>query len=191
VGTPQIPQNQQDALPLATIATALGGDVQIIGTALTRYFSHLALGSPTFVAVSTGGMLRTPTLDLRGCNRFAFVVKRSFFGGGDLANNLTFGIVYGFSDGTFPTNANLFAHIAADTMREDFRMSGYNLAVGEPNPMVFAFAWGDPSGAWNKSPGNQTAPYGAFIGQSIQMYLMDAVAPNPNQTFNVELWGAQ
>jgi hypothetical protein len=79
----KIPQNQLNALPLTDAATAAaGGDIVVLGSAITRYWSPTVLGvsgarrtGPE--AVSGYFALVTPYLDVRGCSQFVVLLQRN------------------------------------------------------------------------------------------------------------------
>lgn len=79
-----IPSNQQDALPLQSIAQATSGSIVTFGNKLARYFDPVTLGINA-VGISqqllTGGAvyyyIATNWLDLRGCSQFAFMLQRN------------------------------------------------------------------------------------------------------------------
>lgn len=78
-----LPANQQDALPLQTIAQALQPTTQsLVGSAVSKYWSDTDLGIsgavPSTMAVGGGNVyyLATPFLDLRGCKWFTFLFER-------------------------------------------------------------------------------------------------------------------
>lgn len=85
-----VPINQQNALPIATIAQATPGALLMLGGQVSRYYSPDDLGL-NLVAISSGVFnpgaitaywLATPYLDMRGCKYFSVVVKRTTTAGG-------------------------------------------------------------------------------------------------------------
>lgn len=74
------PVNQLNALPLQDADTnAAGGSLQIIGGAIVRYFDGTALGinGATAATVNTKVCLVTNYLDLRGCSKYMFALRRT------------------------------------------------------------------------------------------------------------------
>lgn len=183
MGTPKIPINQQDALPLLTTdAASLPGDIQLVGNSLTRYWSPSVLGmGSNFVAIPNGGAsfwMRSNVLDVRGCCSFALLIKRSYVVGGDVQKTVQAYVLYQFSDGTdedlvVPNNYH--------------RAAGNDIVwgVGAQNPNVATVAWRNSSIA--------TTGCGAVmatVGTRVRVALRSIDAVNANQTYSCELYGS-
>ena len=82
-GIATIPQTQQDALPLLSIAQATSpSQVTVMGGTVSSYWSPTALGingqSPQLFPITAGSIyyLATPFLDLRGMSWFTLLLER-------------------------------------------------------------------------------------------------------------------
>jgi hypothetical protein len=184
MGTPQIPKTQQDALPILTIAQASAGDIQLLGNSITKFWSSAALNMP-FSNISTGSIAYSSTLDVRGCTKFALVVKRTFtVDGADVIKPF---VIYGDSGGSFPAAADIFTILGSTNPY--LSTSSFSINVAGPSPLIVAFTWGDGTSGW-VSPGAGTVGVGIAIGTSVRVALTNSVPTSANRTFSVELWGA-
>lgn len=78
------PLNQLNALPLQDADTnAAGGEISVVGGSFCRYFSPTVLQingavlSSVAVGINTYRFIVTPYLDLRGCSKFQFLLRRN------------------------------------------------------------------------------------------------------------------
>jgi len=98
------PQNQLDALPLQDADTAAaGGVLSIVGGSINRFWDPNTLqinGINTTTFSATKVALVTPYLDLRGCTKFVFALRRTVAGaaGAVPSGILTFQYRLGASD---------------------------------------------------------------------------------------------
>jgi len=180
----KIPQNQLDALPLldADIAAA-GGEIQIIGNQLTKFWASSVLAFPAaWVAHPvSGSFLLSAQLDMRAVSRFSLIGKRTFVAGGDVAQTFQFYLLYGMSDGTFELitdNAALRHRMIIDI----------TIPIGTPTPFVFSCLWADGAGA---SLGTGAGSSIATVGARVKLCITNTILNNANQTYAFELWGAQ
>jgi hypothetical protein len=187
VATPQIPKTQQDALPLLTIASATGGDVQLLGNSITRFWTSASLNLGNGTNVAPGTVFQSASLDVRGCSRFAFVIKR-VAPNPDAGSNLFLYLIYGMSDGTFP---GLTDYGAAPQL--NVRIANFNYGLlGVGSIKVAAIIWSDPSGV--DTGGGGTNPSTATVGTSFRIGLTDVITPAQMTAggggYTFELWGA-
>lgn len=78
-GVANLPQNQINALPLQTIAQAIGGDeYTVVGGLVARYWSptDLGLNAAAMPTVGPTYSLVTPYLDLRGMRILSVLMRR-------------------------------------------------------------------------------------------------------------------
>jgi len=72
-----VPINQQNALPLATIAQATPGQLQIVGGSVYRTFApeDIGINGSVFALNNNQGLIAGNYLDLRGCTKFVVAVR--------------------------------------------------------------------------------------------------------------------
>lgn len=194
MGTPQIPKTQQDALPLQTIAGALAGDIQVVGNALTRYWSPSVTGINGAKRVNIGAgasFILTSFLDVRGCNQFqAIMVRTAITVTGDDTTRFRMFLQYraGGSGGIQPialnaSLSNLTFFPVLGTCTPDAGGGGYPQSI----PLIAALGFS------NNFLNATTAEAGAkVIGTDVRfLFLWDALNPgDPNQSWDLHLWGA-
>ncbi len=190
-----IPINQQNALPLATIAQATPGAIQLLGGQVSRSWTPSDLGMDgvpaSIVNVPGSGLnyyLATPFLDMRGCARFAVLIRRTTTAGGAglialpttapwIQLRLTptdTPPIFLFNGGS--TSNNLTGTFVIKTPAVLFPAAG---GVGEQQSILLA--WG----------GMQLGSYGADIAGGTDIRIVLAWFTNlvdPSNSFQVSVW---
>lgn len=180
---PKVPQNQIAALPLIDFNTsAAGGDVIVLGTSITRFWSATVLGMPSNFVNITGGAseLRSNVLDVTGCSRFCLVMTATIAVGGYAGQNIEPFILYSNSAGT----QEIF-----DNIPSSFHRMFNNMLIGnyaQPFTKVFTCQWSD------SGPGTATGGGAglATVGARCIICLRRGAALNVNESYSCELWGA-
>jgi hypothetical protein len=175
------PQNQLDALPLLDADTAAaGGELNITGSSLTRFWSAAVLGlGSNFALVGGVGIMVSNLLDVRGCSAFSLIINRSFVAGGDVSHDVDLYILWATVSGVAESMAD------AGSLTDHTRMMRWSYLIGDATPFVLGRGW-DRS---TLSAISQVT--GAMVGTRVRIVLRSSIAPNANQTYAVELWGAQ
>lgn len=162
-----VPVNQANALPLISVQqAATAGTLQVIGSALYRVFSPTDLGINASAVTSIVGppafvYLATNWLDLRGCGRNAFRLRRVTPLGAGPALSATCGLFVQYRLGPADTPGVQYVNggVTSNNYNAMFQVSGLNNATfpattGAGEAQTVAWAWADNYGsgiAWSTS----------------------------------------
>lgn len=194
MGIGKTPQNQLDALPLQDAdSAAAGGEIQIVGGSIVRYFSASVLGlngvvASTFVsgAFSMSGFV-TPYLNCVGCAKYMILVRAatSIARGALPAMFIAAQQRFGIADAPAVVYAN-GAGLQQAANGYVF-MSSTNITLpatsGTENQAAL-FCW-DPT-----LPGNNGPDLFTVFGSDIRFFInfSSAAAPAGTNTFSVQIW---
>jgi hypothetical protein len=184
------PVNQLNALPLITAtAAAADGDINIVGGAITRYWSAAITGvNGATPSIDANGFRVLPTnfLNVTGCARFACIVQR--FSGIDQAAALAsmgLQLQYRFNKVTTPPTSNTVDPRAVIAM---FPILTTRIIF----PSILAGAFQTSISCWSidSSVGSGGTIVPGMIGSDVR--LVAEWSTNPvaaNNLFEITLWG--
>lgn len=162
----KLPQNILNGLPLQDAdAAAAGGDIQVIGGNISRFFSATALGIAGANAATIGGKvcLVSSWLDVRGCSKFIFQLRRTTPAGPVAA--LTAALLQ-IQSRMGPLDSPSPSYTVAGSLRDDF--NGCNNVSGNTYTFPLTAAAGETqTAAWGWYAGSATA--GGMITNAVMI----------------------
>lgn len=194
------PQNQLDALPLQDAdSAAAGGEIQIVGGVINRFFSSSVL-QITGVAMTTftgEQALVTPYLDVRGCNQFVLTLSTVNNVSGRAALPAIFVFIQtrlGASDTPpvyYANNGGAGTRDEADNSIQLVTTTGHAFAITAAAGEVQRHTW-----AWNQAAVNNgglgaTAGGAGWIGTDSRLIITtQTVGMSTNNLFSATLWAS-